>query len=298
MIAWPSALAHEIYRERCILFLGAGVSASSVDDAGKRPLTWGQFLEQACDLIGDTSKRRSVKKLIKEGKLLIALQAIKDAVNPSAYRDLLDASFNSGFKPSELHEAIYDLNARIVITTNFDKIYDAYCLSFAGSAGGFKTIKYNQADFADEIRSDTRLIVKAHGSVDEVSTMIFTRAQYHAAKRDYANFYEILKALFLTNTILFIGCGLEDPDILLLLEDVKILGGSERPHYAVTKRGARNQHIIQDWKQSYNIEVLEYGPTHDALIEDIKALRDLVDEKRASATGGLDSPVPPMSSPL
>jgi len=35
----------------------------------------------------------------------------------------------------------------------------------------------------------------------------------------------MLKALFLTNTVLFIGCGLNDPDVVLLLEDVKISAG-------------------------------------------------------------------------
>jgi hypothetical protein len=286
MINWPTPLVHEIFRERCILFLGAGVSASSVDGKGARPLTWETFLQKACEIVTDTSKRASVAKLVEERRYLVALQAIKDLSNPSAYRDLLDRNFNAGFQPSDLHRAIYDLNARIVITTNFDKIYDAYCLSFAGSAGGFKTIKYNENDFADEIRSDTRLIVKAHGSIDQISDMIFTRAQYHAAKRDYPQFYEVLKALFLTNTVLFLGCGLEDPDILLLLEEVKILGRNERPHYAVTQRGSRNDFIKADWKTSFNIEVLEYGPDHTELVTDVKALRDLVNEKRATETAG------------
>lgn len=287
MITWPAALVHEIYRERCVLFLGAGVSASSRDDKGNRPLTWDKFLEKACGLVQDKKKQGAIRKLIAERKYLVALQAIRDLSNPSNYRDLLDECYNGKFQPSELHQAIYDLNARIVITTNFDKIYEGYCLSFAGSSGGFKTIRYNQSDLADEIRSDTRLIVKAHGSIDEISSMIFTRSQYHLAKSQHARFYDVLKAVFLTNTLLFVGCSLDDPDILLLLEEVKIAGRSERPHYAVTKQGGSNDFIVQDWRSSYNIEVLQYGPDHDNLIDDVKALRDLVNEKRAIDSSSL-----------
>jgi hypothetical protein len=281
MIDWPDALAHEIYRERCVLFLGAGVSASSKDENGNSPLTWGAFLDKACELISDNKKKKAVKKLVEQRKYLVALQAIKDLSNPSEYMDLLNACYNGKFKPSELHQVIYDLNVRMVITTNFDKIYETYCLSFQGSAGGFKTIHYNQDDLADEIRSDTRLIVKAHGSIDALKSMIFTRAQYHQAKREHGQFYDVLRAIFLTNTILFVGCSLDDPDILLLLEEVKISGKIERPHYAVAKQGETSEFVVQDWRSSYNIEVLEYGPKHEDLVEDMKVLRDLVNEKRA-----------------
>jgi hypothetical protein len=48
------------------------------------------------------------------------------------------------------------LDAKVVITTNFDKIYEGYCHSFAGSAAAYKTISYRQDDLADELPSETR----------------------------------------------------------------------------------------------------------------------------------------------
>ncbi|MCL8034387.1 SIR2 family protein, partial [Pseudomonas aeruginosa] len=63
------------------------------------------------------------------------------------------------------------------------------------------------------------LIIKIHGSVDSTDKLIFTRKDYSEARTKYRNFYQIIEALSLTHTFIFIGCGTNDPDIRLLLED-------------------------------------------------------------------------------
>lgn len=284
MITWPSSLIREIAARRCVFFIGAGVSASSIDGNGGSPKAWGEFLKEAADLISDTKKRRIIDKLIKEKKFLLALQGIRDEANSADYRDLLNKNFNNpAFKPSELHKKIFDLDARIVITTNFDKIYERYCndVTNAAQSGAFKTVSYYSGDLVDEIRSDTRLIIKAHGNIDDISKMVFTRSEYHNAKISHSRFYDILKAIFLTNTAVFIGCSMEDPDVLLLLEDVKITASSERPHYVLIKKKTQDAFSISDWRKTYNICPLEYGPNHSDLIEDLRALQENVEAERA-----------------
>ena len=282
MIAWPTSLVREVAARRCVFFLGAGVSASATDKDGKRPKTWTEFLEEACKLITTATKKKIVKKLIKEKKYLLALQGIRDEADPSNYRDLLDQNFHTpSYQASTLHEYICLLDSRIVITTNFDRIYESYCQR-PGNQEAYKTISYYSTDLIDEIRSDTRLIIKAHGSIDDISKMIFTRAEYHQAKNISPHFYEILKAVFLIYTVIFIGCSLEDPDVQLLLEEVKITGSSERPHYAIIRKGSQDALTRADWRKTYNICVLEYGPSHNNLSEDLRVLTELVEEERAT----------------
>lgn len=286
-IDWPATLVNEIAKGRCVLFLGAGVSATAKDVFGKRPPDWKAFLSSACSLVKDVSKRSSVEALISEGKLLVALQAIKDLSDQADYHAFLDGNFNSPqFEPSELHRIINALDARIVITTNFDKIYERYCFSAEGGMDAFKVIDYRASILADELRSDTRLIVKAHGTIDKIDEMIFTRAQYHEAKRDHSRFYDVLRAIFLTNTIMFIGCGLEDPDMLLLLEDVRITGRQNKPHYALIKQG-KHEFQIRDWRATYNIAVVEYGPDHESLTDELQNLLEQVEIARAALTGSI-----------
>jgi hypothetical protein len=53
------------------------------------------------------------------------LQGIRDEANGADYRDLLNRNFNNPvFKESDLHRCILDLDSRLIITSNFDKIYD------------------------------------------------------------------------------------------------------------------------------------------------------------------------------
>lgn len=281
MINWPKSLIREIATRRCIFFLGAGVSATAKDTCGDSPPSWGKFIDKALELVSDEPYRKSIKDLIGAKNYLLALQAIKDKVDAGEFRNLLDKTFNSKkFKPSALHEYILKLDSRFVITTNFDKIYENLCIT-SDTAGAFKTVNYYNVDLCDEIRSDTRLIIKAHGSIDEIRKMIFTRAEYHKAKSQYRDFYSILKSLFITNTVVFIGCSMDDPDVNLLLEDVKIMTNGTKSHYVLVKSDSKNEIIINDWNNTYNISALKYGSDHGSLITSMEELVTAVEQERA-----------------
>lgn len=279
MIVWPKSLIREIAERRCILFLGAGVSASAMTGEGERPPSWAKFLEAASKLVHDNEKKSQIDALISNSNFLLALQAIYKASNEADYNELLNETFHRPpYQPSSLHEAIHNLDQRIVITTNFDRIYEAYCMKPENE--GFKVIPYHSTSLADEIRSDRRLIIKAHGSIDDVRTMIFTKHQYHEAKKNHGKFYEILKALYLTHTCIFIGCGLSDPDINLLLEDVNILSTPSCPHYALLLKEENSEFCVDDWRETYNIQALFYDPDHTALEKSLVELFSHVDGLR------------------
>jgi hypothetical protein len=282
MISWPKSLIHELAQRRCILFLGAGVAASAKNSSGKRPLDWNAFLVKATELISDIGDRDKVKELIDERRFPLALNAIADLADIGDYQSLLNECFNnSSFIPSELHSVILDIDSRFVITTNFDKIYEKHCLTVSDE--GFKVLPYYSTSLADEIRSDTRLIIKAHGSIDDISKMVFTRQEYHHAKKDHPEFYNLLKALLLTNTCVFIGCGMEDPDVLLVLEELKMTTNTKRPHYALLREGSISRFITQDLLYTYNVKSLFYGPDHSDLISSLKYLYDEIEGIRATS---------------
>lgn len=277
---WPQTLVKEIAHRRCVFFLGAGVSSSAVDNQGNRPQGWGQFLQLACALIRDEQTHQEILRLITERRFLLALQAIKGEADGSDYQEFLEQHFNNpNFRASRLHEIILELDSRLVITTNFDKIYENYCLST--STEGFKVVSYSTEGLGDALRSDTRLIIKAHGTIDDIHNLVFTRSEYHNTKKKYSHFYEILKAIFLTSTVIFLGCGLDDPDVLLVLEDVKIVSSNNRPHYALVLKNTHNNYMINDWQQTYNIKVLQYEPDHLALITELEDLLEQVIQLRA-----------------
>lgn len=139
MIDWPQTLVKEIARRRCVLFLGAGVSAAAKDDNGRQPKDWSGFLAEACSLVRDEQNRTEVRQMITERRYLLCLQAITQEADISDYHNLLDLHFNNpAFKAGELHQIVRALDSRIVVTTNFDKIYERLCLTSASE--GYKVI--------------------------------------------------------------------------------------------------------------------------------------------------------------
>ena len=73
--------------------------------------------------------------------------------------------------------------------------------------------KYYDSDLVSKIKSEERIILKIHGTLDESSKMIFTRSQYTNARYENAAFYRLLEALSLNYTLIFLGYGFFDPDI-------------------------------------------------------------------------------------
>lgn len=277
-INWPANLIEEIAYRRCILFLGSGISATSKNISGNKPPTWGTFIEEIKKLIKlpKEDDEKFIDSMLKQENFLMALQAIYDLSDPGAYSKYLrDTYARGGYLPSKIHKDIKALDSKIVITTNFDKIYENLC-----KEDGYIVQDYrNSKSIISNIKSPESIIVKAHGSIDDTDSIIFTGKQYYEAQAKYPEFYSLLHSLFLTNTVIFLGYSLSDPDINLVLQNIKNTSNSTCPHYIVLKEGT-SKHVIKHWRDTYNIATLEYGPSYDDLEENITELKEYVEELR------------------
>jgi hypothetical protein len=70
--------------------------------------------------------------------------------------------------------------------------------------------------------------------------------------------------------------------MLLLREEVKITSSSAKPHYVIIRRRSTGELAQVDWRNSYNISALEYGPTHDNLLNDLQNLVTQVEVEKAT----------------
>lgn len=281
-VEWPAALVTELAERRCIIFMGAGASMGSVADDGTRhPPDWGAFLKQAATLIPTEPDRKQALALINKYQFLDAAEIIIDNSNPADFTDYLRNTFiRPRFAPSELHKVILDIDPKIVITTNYDEIYDHYCIS-GHAESGYNICRYYDRFAVENIRSRIRLVLKAHGCVSDPTKIVLSRSSYYKAKRDHPGFYDLLDALFLTHTLLFIGASLTDPDIQLVLENVNISVPSEHPHYALVEK-TRHESIKAAIKKTHNVELIEYPrKKHHLAVEAMEDLRDKVIAQRA-----------------
>ncbi|WP_081841486.1 SIR2 family protein [Alicyclobacillus macrosporangiidus] len=278
MINFPESLIHEIAERRCIIVLGAGASAGCVGVNNTKPPTWDDFLTQAAELVRDSSDKDEALKLISSGQYLDAAQVIVDSADEGDFAYFIRRIFETPrYQPSEIHHRVLLLDPKIVVTTNYDQVYERLCQN--GSArDGYNVCKYYETHALNDIRSTTRVILKAHGCVSDPSQIVLTRAQYFRARNQFTFFFNILDALFLTHTLLFIGSRMTDPDILLLLENANIAAPTQRRHYAIVESG-RHPSVRKAMRETYNLELLEYDMgQHDQVVA---ALDDLITEVQA-----------------
>ncbi len=279
MIEWPDDLVSDIARRKCVIYIGSGVSMNSCNAQGKRPRTWWDLLNYMMERMDNP--KNHINKLLKENDYLTACELIKSRLGRDRFVRIIREEFlTPSYKAAKIHEELFKLDSRLTITPNFDKIYETYALS---QTNGSTVVKYQyDNDIQSAIREDGRLIIKAHGSIDSPEKLIFTRNEYAKARTNNRHFYEILEALSLTHTFIFIGCGVNDPDIRLLLEDAFFKHNSYRPHFMLMPRGilhSEHQNVIEE---SMNLKILNYSKNnnHSELTESLSQLVSLVEDVR------------------
>ena len=173
MIDWPEYLIEAIARRKSVLFLGSGISANSCNDAGKHPLTWEAFLR---DILAKRSAKLAgqkdvIEQMLKLKDYLTACEIIVETLGDNDFGELAANEFRRpGYKPSDIHEAVYRLDSRLVLTPNIDKIYEQYAMNESRSTVVVKS--YYEDDIAKYLRTDDFLIIRVHGYVDDVSKII------------------------------------------------------------------------------------------------------------------------------
>lgn len=286
MIVWPNDLVEDIARRKCVLVLGAGVSKNSTNLAGTRPKDWKEFLLTASENIPGKAE---IRKQISSGDFLTACELIKKELGRDDFNTLVRKEFLiPQFQPAIIHQHIYNLDSRIIITPNFDKIYDTYANTT--SHGSIIVKKFNENDVADCIRRPEHLIIKIHGSVESPDNLIFTRKDYSESRTKYRDFYHLIDALSITHTFIFIGCGTNDPDIRLLLEDYSFRFTQNKKHYIIMSKNAVHTKVREIISETMSLKALLYDPInhHEKLTEALEDLVKKVEIKRNDLASTMD----------
>jgi hypothetical protein len=280
---WPDSLISDIAARRAVLFFGAGISMNSRSAKGASPKSWWGFLNSAIDRIDDQERKtiKDVKSLLKSNDLLTACEVIKRCLGRDEFIELMKDEFQRpGFEPAEIHECLWKLDFRMAITPNFDTIYETLT---ARRGNGTVLIKnYHDDDIAESLRRPERIVIKSHGSIGSPNKLIFSRIDYAKARNTHRGFYELLSSLLCTNTFLFVGCGLEDPDIRMLLEDYQYRHGFSRQHYFALASNRFSGYVKNVFAESLNLKFVEYRYTqdHSELLVGLKDLLPRVEQLR------------------
>lgn len=276
---WPEALIEELARRSVVVVLGAGVSKTSLSaDDKRRPPLWQEFLEVGLERCGAKGTRH-IGTAIREHDYLHAAEWIKRSMQDGWNEFLRETFVTPGYKPSELHEIIFRLDQRVVFSLNIDSIYDNLVLN---QTDGRTVVKnYYDEDVHSFLRDRQDFVIKIHGTVTSPDRIIMTQKEYSAARTRFSRFYTILDAAVLSHTLLFIGCGVSDPDLNLLFENQNFRFPISKPHYLVTS-SKTNKDLEVSLRENRNLRCLKYDErdNHKDLVVKLKELLESVEMAR------------------
>lgn len=219
-------------KKRVAPFVGAGVSRPY-----KYPL-WGEAINDIIKRLEgiSASEEKSGKPVNESLKEIKELFSKKDyiATVQKLYEHnkvIVDNTINSKFDGAEhrvlkgVIELIPQLTDGCVITTNFDKlletVFEARHKPFQGFMHGIQ----QHSSFASKLVQGSRCILKLHGTFDANETYIFSKQQYDDAYGNSCLDYtkplaKVLRQIFISHSLVFIGCSLEQDRTLELFLNV------------------------------------------------------------------------------
>jgi DNA-binding beta-propeller fold protein YncE len=283
---YVDGIRRALARKLLVVVTGAGVSLSATEqeDGSSLPqLTWNGLLLNALDYLdGDArfgpSDQRSLQfhrgNLTSNATADDLMQAANYAKDQLVKHRRLPTWLNIIFgelhkpeflrKPGVLEELQgFQLEGAKLMTTNYDHLLDRFCK--------LQTIKpSNKGDLQQFAAGDLEGVVHIHGDYQSPDDVVINIVDYNKITL-IGVIEDILKALFTTHTLLFVGTGegLQDPHFGQLLEWAsKYYDTIRHKHYVLVR-----DKEMSDTDHGPLLKV-RYGPTYQHLVPFLHMLRD------------------------
>ncbi|WP_028590871.1 SIR2 family NAD-dependent protein deacylase [Paenibacillus massiliensis] len=209
-------------------FLGAGFSIGKWNSQTKKREGLGTGEELAEYLV---SKNHLLSGDMKN---LMSISDEYSFINESEFREEVQRYLGEG-KIQPAHNLMVDIIHALgepkdsILTVNVD-----YLLEQAYQEKHGKMLSV--AKRSDDIYTGgDKVYLKLHGCVTEISKAVFTTKDYIKVEEDN-RLFDKLKTIFAERSIIFIGFGMTDIDILRILYRIKPEGGFTKPHYWVVPK--------------------------------------------------------------
>lgn len=139
-----------------------------------------------------------------------------------------------------------DLARGCIVTTNFDSVIEDLFRERGHALDGYMYGTQPGNAFVQRLLRGERCILKLHGDARQENSYVFTQAQYEAAYGQPLAFqnqlHRALRQIFISHSLLFLGCSLEQDKTLELFKFVIDEAAFEIPdHFALLNEPASPQ---------------------------------------------------------
>jgi tetratricopeptide (TPR) repeat protein len=268
-----------ISENKVIPFVGAGVSIDVKDKDGKNIfVNWKELLIKLNEKVSNTNKKDGISSFLKDDDIdyLQIADMIEKELTPNEFnktlKEIFDIDFNKiNTSTLELAKTIWELNCKLIITTNYDKVLYQTCSDTNKKFWDIEAIHEQATSLRDGISQST--IWHIHGHIDNVNNIILTSKKYNelyttnSENSKYKSALETLRHIISSKSLLFIGFSLDDEFVVNQLNrTIEIFGGNSHEHYILCKQSSNPNTLNK------NIKVIKYENYGQDLIDKIKSL--------------------------
>lgn len=187
------------------VFVGAGVSMLSGLPS------WGDVIKSMLKEMSDLKYEEN--KLSSDDYLRIA-QIYFNTFGEEKYKEKVKGSFKEDCTPNKIHDLMFALHPNHILTTNYDNLLEQEAVKVGRN---FSVIN---ADNAVSSAPSSSYIVKVHGDFSS-SNFVLKEQDYLDYEQNYKLIDKLVKTIFSTNLVIFVGYSLQDYNIKLILNWVK-----------------------------------------------------------------------------
>ncbi|HEX6904538.1 MAG TPA: SIR2 family protein [Thermoanaerobaculia bacterium] len=263
----PSGLIDAIRNGELVPFVGAGLSLSVGRDVfpSWKTLIQDNFVRRL-ESEGLSDNADSVRELCSSGELQKAAEEAFIALKKNRFIDEMEKAFGRARPPgADLSsvEALWRLQPRLVITTNYDSVLE---WPLMGPWGTGVTLVHNEnRSLLTRLVSSRNhaFIWHLHGSVKEPDSLILTQAQYlqfyKKSSRQYKSYKFALRQLqnlLAVRPLLFVGFSLQDAFVLQQMSEVLEMTSQASPVSYVLLH--KNEVQDQSFLSRYNVQRIDF----------------------------------------
>lgn len=266
------------------IYVGAGLSM------GAGLPSWSQLLNELIDILerkGIAANRiEEMRGLSSQpSKYLLLAEEIRDLIQSDLERLIRDRFEDKTKQPTETHDILVRMKSKFLITTNYDTLIEkALVRNFQNYFPTVYTYK-DASSINYSLWNNDHFVLKAHGDAKTPKEIVLTEKDYRNIIYNQSGYQSILHAIFSTNSILFVGISLNDPELLLLLGYIhNIFHGGSPTHYALMSKSIVTETEIERWRKDFNIQIVSYDPKDNH--EEVKTfLQKIIDETGETMLG-------------
>ena len=266
-----SQIASAAMNQSLTFFVGAGISALSGAP------TWRALIDDIAKQLGVDYEKSDSNEYLKLAQMFFYSLPPKSRI--SNYYEFIWKHLNTAkCIPNSMHKALLSFHPASFITTNFDDLIEdaaiSNCLSY----------KVIAEDAEVPLIHADRFILKIHGDLKH-KNIVFKEEDYLNYSENFKLIETLLKSIFSTNTIVFIGYGLNDYNIKLVLNWAKNLLNDHfnKPIFIYTGRKRLSKEELL-YQHSRGLQVIQscdfvepsenYLESYSAVINAIKSYSD------------------------